>query len=117
MKRERVWTSSSRPPGTRPLGSACCTRLRFWHSFGGYIDSECNNCGERKENFAKPSRPFRRWRGSLDPTGRFNFAIDAGLNIPACRSWEKRRTLGQLLFIPKIGIELYVEWAQVLPVV
>jgi hypothetical protein len=38
----------------------------------GCINSECNNCGKRKENFAKPLRPSRRWRGSLDPTGPFN---------------------------------------------
>src|SRR5258706_256334 len=106
MKRERIWTSALRLPGTRRFGSDCCAWPRFWHSFGGCINSECNNCGGRKENFAKPLRPFRRCRGSLHPMGPFNFGIDAGLNIPACRSWEKLRKSEQLLFIPKIEIEL-----------
>src|SRR5260370_1136136 len=113
----QTWLSPYCRLSTRPFGSACCAWLRFWHSFGGCINSECNKCGGRKENFAKPLRPFRRWRGSLDPTGPFNLGIDAGLSIPACRSWEKRRKSGQLLFIPKIGIELYDDWAQALPVV
>ena len=34
------------------------------------INSECNNCGRRKRNFAKRLRPFRRWRGSLTRRGR-----------------------------------------------
>jgi signal transduction histidine kinase len=102
-------------PTIKLTGFDYCAWLRFWHSFGGCINSECSNCGGRKENLAKQLRPFRRWRGSLDPTGPFNFGIDAGLNIPACRSWEKRRKSGQSLFIPKIEIELYDEWAQALP--
>ncbi|WP_157467376.1 ligand-binding sensor domain-containing protein [Edaphobacter aggregans] len=65
--------STSLPPTIRRFGSDRCAWLRFWHSFGGCIDSECNNCGGRKENFAKPLRPFRRWRGSLDPMMTFNF--------------------------------------------
>jgi Y_Y_Y domain len=60
------------PAFYQPTGSACCAWLRFWHSFGDCINSECNNCGGRTENFAKPSRPFRRWLGSPDPTGPFN---------------------------------------------
>ena len=58
---------------TRPPGSACCAWLRFWHSFGACIISECGNCGGRTENVAKPLRAFRRWRGSVDLVIPFNF--------------------------------------------
>ena len=51
---------------------------------------------------------------SLDPTGPFNFGIEAGLNIPACRSWEKAKESGKLLFIPKIWIELYDDGLRVI---
>jgi hypothetical protein len=68
----QTWLSPYCQLSTRPPGSACCAWLRFWHSSGGCIDSECNNCGGRKENFAKPLRQFRRWRRSLDPMMPFN---------------------------------------------
>jgi len=84
----------------------------FLAFFWGCINSECNSCEERKESFAKPSRPFRQWRGSLDPTGPFNFGIAAWSSIPACRSWEKGRKSGQLLFIPTLWIELYDDGAR-----
>src|SRR5258708_5122561 len=41
----QTWLSQYCRLSTRPIGSACCAWLRFWHSFGGCINSECNSCG------------------------------------------------------------------------
>ena len=102
MKRERIWTLTSRPPGTRPFGSRAL-RARFLRvTLGGY-QIRVHQLQEQEKKFRDAVETMPALAFVADPEGNRTFLNRGWLEYTGLSSEQASGSGGRRRFTPTIS--------------